>query len=826
MNAPWTALRRLWQDGREELKVFRALDRDSADLRGRHLATVQRLTPAMALANLANAVLVAGAFQGSVAPAVLAAWLAAVLGGCAFAAHSWWRGRQRPPRPASPRAVHRLVVGSAALALLWAWPVLSWFPQGDAEQRLLLGVLTVGMLCGGAFAMATVPQAALAYLAVLGLGAAGALLREPRPLTPHLVGLLLVYVGVLAGVVLHTARAFTARLRAEREAARQGQLLGLLLRDFEEHATDLLWEVDADGRFRHVTARLAEALGCSAERLQAMTLQQALRVNADRATPLPAEQRQALATLDEALARGVPFRDLVVPVVTPAALRWWSITAKPLVDDRGHDAGWRGVIADVSAAREAHQRLAFLAHFDSLTGLANRVKLRESLARALARAERDPNRRAALICLDVDHFKAINDSLGHAAGDAVLAATAQRLKDCLRPGDLPARLGGDEFALLITDLGPDPQDDGPLHALCQRLVDTLCQPCEVDGRAVLVGVSLGVAVAPAQGRGIDELMAHADLALYAAKEAGRGRYACYVPRLGDRHRRRLQLESGLREALQRDQLRLHWQPRIDIASWQVVAAEALLRWQHPELGLVSPAEFIPVAEQAGLIDEIGAWVLAQACREARELPGGMTVSVNVSPAQLRREDFAQGVALALQAAGLPAQRLEIEITESLLVDASALVLRHLHTLRDAGLRVALDDFGTGYSSLAYLRRFPFDTLKIDRSFVREVLTRQDARAIIGTIIALARTLGMHTLAEGVEEPAQLAALREAGCDAIQGYLVARPMPLDALRRLLANWSASPAPAQAPAGRSAAPAGADFAPTTRPLPLLPGHRDAA
>jgi diguanylate cyclase (GGDEF)-like protein len=778
----WVAapLTRWW---RSEFEVYSALDRDSAEVRARHMQTLQGLTPLMVLANLVNGALVAGTFRGTVAGHWLMGWLALLAAGCSVAGLSWWRHRH--PRPlASPRAVMAMVRGAAVLALLWGSAVLAWFPAGNPEQRMLLGIVTVGMLCGGAFAMATVPQAALVYLGILAIAAAGALLSSTGAFDAALIVLLAIYVGVLGWSVLNTARVFTARLVSEREAARQGQLVSLLLRDFEEHAADLLWEVDASGRFGHVAPRLAQALGHTEPRIMDFTLQQTLaRHSAPAARDAPGGAA-ALVALHAALASGRAFRDIAVPMATIDGLRWWSVTAKPLVNERGRDAGWRGVIADVTAAREAHQRLAFMAHFDSLTGLANRVQLREQLSLALAGATAVPPQRCALVWLDVDHFKTINDTLGHAAGDAVLVATAQRLRACLRPSDLPARLGGDEFALLLRD----PPADAYLPALAQRLVDTLCQPIEVDGRPVPVGVSLGLAVAPDHGSTLDELMAHADLALYAAKEAGRSRHACYVPRLGDRHRRQLQLESGLREALALGQLHLHWQPRIAIGSWQVLGAEALLRWDHPELGPVSPVEFIPVAEQSGLIADIGAWVLARACHEAKALPATMQVSVNVSPAQLRREDFAHTVRSALAAAELPADRLEIEITESLFIDATALALRHLHTLRAAGTRVALDDFGTGYSSLAYLRRFPFDTLKIDRSFVRELLQRHDARAIVTTIIELARTLGMQTLAEGVEEPAQLAALREAGCDAIQGFLVARPMPLAALCQLLGNWT--------------------------------------
>jgi len=807
LSSRWLTLRAHW---RAEFAVYTAEDRDSAETRARHLHTITRLTPLMAVANVLNGALVAVAYQGAVALSHRLLWLAVLALCCGVASRGSWLRRHGRAR-ASVKAVRRQVQGAVVLALLWGWVAVMWFPLGGPDQRLLLAALVVGMMCGGAFAMAAVPQAALAYMVVLTVAAEVALQRVGGATMAQLQGLLALYLLVLAGCVLNTARVFTARLVSEREAARQGQLVGLLLRDFEENAADLLWEVGPSGQFTHVAPRLAQAMGRTVAQLQAMTLLQALT---ERQPDRPLADGSAasalsghLAALRSALTHGRAFRDLVVPVAVAgvgagAGARWWSLTAKPLADEAGRHAGWRGVIADVTEAREAHRRLAFLAHFDSLTGLANRVQLRERLGQALSRPDAGP--RSALVCLDVDHFKRINDTLGHAGGDAVLVTVAQRLRGCLREADMAARLGGDEFALVIADLPPGPAGDDELRGLARRLVATLCQPCTVEGQQVPLGVSLGIALAPEPGGALDEWMANADLALYAAKEGGRGRFELFVPRLGDRHRRRLALEQGLRSALVNGEMQLHWQPRVALDGWRIEGAEALLRWQHPELGAVGPAEFIGVAEDSGLITEIGTWVLMQACEAAMTLPERLVVSVNVSAAQLQRADFARIVDGALARSGLSPQRLELEITESLFIDGATAALGHLHALRARGVQVALDDFGTGYSSLAYLRRFPFDTLKIDRAFVRELMSRHDARAIVRTIIDLARTLGMHTLAEGVEEPAQLAVLREAGCHAIQGYLVARPMPLQALRQLLANWTDQSAPAAvlAPEGQPA------------------------
>ncbi|NRF67850.1 EAL domain-containing protein [Aquincola sp. S2] len=767
---------------RREFNVYTACDRDSAELRARHLNSVTRLTPLMVLANVGNAAIVALAFDG-VPLLHRMVWLSVLLALCGIGLRAWWRRRDKAATSVSPRAARHATIGAALLGIVWGGIAVAWFPGASPPQQLLLTGLILGTMCGGAFALAPLPMAALAQLGTLSLGSSIALLRDHGPATLYLMLLLLLYVAVLAISVLATARVFTARLRSEREASRQGHLIGLLLRDFEEHSADVLWECGAGGLLTHVSPRLSAALGSSAAELQGGTLLDALASR--RATN---EADSHLAALRTSLNLGQAFRDLVVPVQTASnGLRWWSFSAKPLVDELGHHAGWRGVISDVTQARETHRRLAYLAHFDSLTGLANRLELREQLARAMevSAAPDAPPLRTALMCLDVDHFKSINDTLGHAAGDAVLAEVGRRLQSCLRQADLAARLGGDEFALVITDV----RSDDEVAALARRLVQVLCQPCEVAGRQVALGTSIGVAIAPDHGRTLDELMGNADLALYAAKEAGRARFEIFVPRLGDRRRRRVAIEQALRGALSRSEMHLHWQPRVDVSRWEVVGAEVLLRWQHPELGRINPDEFIGIAEDAGLIAEIGLWVLQRACAHAVQMPPHLLVSVNVSPAQLQREDFAALALRAIERSGLPPQRLELEVTESLFMDeTSAQALANLHALRNVGVRIALDDFGTGYSSLAYLRRFPFDTLKIDRAFVRELMTRHDARAIVRTILELAKTLGMETIAEGVEEPAQLDVLREAGCGSIQGFMVARPMPRGDFLRLMKNWT--------------------------------------
>jgi diguanylate cyclase (GGDEF)-like protein len=403
------------------------------------------------------------------------------------------------------------------------------------------------------------------------------------------------------------------------------------------------------------------------------------------------------------------------------------------------------------------------------------------------------------LCLDLDHFKTINDTLGHAVGDALLQEVARRMLACTRRSDMVARLGGDEFAVILRDLGGADEAE----QLTRRLLEGLQAPCDVQGARIAVQASVGVAMAPRDGTDIDALLNHADLALYAAKSAGRGEFRFFTPQMATLTRRRILVEQALRGALERRELTLSFQPLVDMARWRVTGFEALLRWQHPELGEVLPAEFVAVAEEAGLIAPIGEWVIGEACHEAARWPAGLTVSVNVSPVQAISHDLLRIVQAALQHSGLAPQRLELEITESVFLHETQGTTQVLRALREAGVRIALDDFGTGYSSLAYLRRFPFDTLKIDRSFVRELMTRRDARAIVKMIIGLAQTLHMRTVAEGVEEPAQASVLARYGCLELQGHLVARAMPAEAVKGFLADWAAQARPAHADVESTAA-----------------------
>ena len=429
---------------------------------------------------------------------------------------------------------------------------------------------------------------------------------------------------------------------------------------------------------------------------------------------------------------------------------------------------------------EREHRITHLAFHDALTGLPNRVYFRQQLDAGLTRATKR-GERVTILCLDLDGFKGINDTLGHPIGDALLVQVAAALTALCSDG-VVARLGGDEFAIILDDRG---DGDRP-RALAQNVLDALRRPVQVDGHLVTTGVSIGIAVGPVDGVDADLLLKHADLALYRAKQDGRGVFRFFEPALDAAARKRRQLELDLREALHGGQFRLNFQPIVDLRQDRIGGFEALLRWEHPTRGNVPPVEFISVAEETGLIVAIGDWVMQEACRQATTWPAHVRVAVNVSPLQFRNAGFQNVIFQALSRSGLAPGRLEVEITESVFLEGETSVVNLLHQLRAMGVRVALDDFGTGYSSLSYLRSFPFDKIKIDKSFVDAVASDEGAAAIVRAIVDLATALHMETTAEGVEDTAQLAQLRAQGCSSIQGYLFSRPVEARAVLAMIAG----------------------------------------
>jgi diguanylate cyclase (GGDEF)-like protein len=446
--------------------------------------------------------------------------------------------------------------------------------------------------------------------------------------------------------------------------------------------------------------------------------------------------------------------------------------------------GWVLTLDDVTEPRRLEQRLAYLAHHDASTGLANRYLLRDRLEAALAGLS--SGEALAVICLDLDHFKAINDTLGHAVGDHLLKETAARLQSCAAETDLVARTGGDEF--MVLQLGAA-QPSGA-STLTARILEALAKPHDLAGQRIASHASIGIAMAPHHGADLDGLLKRADLALQRAKADGRGICRVFEAGMERRAREHRHMELDLREATMTGQFELHYQPLLDLGSNQVRGLEALIRWNHPTRGRISPGEFIPLAEETGLIPAIGEWVLRRACAQAAELPDDICIAVNVSAIQFRMPGLAKTVFSALTAAGLPASRLELEITESIMLEDSDTTLATLHQLRALGVRIAMDDFGTGYSSLSYFRSFPFDKIKIDRSFVQGLGEGKSSLAILRAIASLADNLGIITTAEGVETEEQLTKVRKEGITQAQGFLISPPRPAAELAHMIRRSEAS------------------------------------
>ncbi len=458
------------------------------------------------------------------------------------------------------------------------------------------------------------------------------------------------------------------------------------------------------------------------------------------------------------------------------------LTINVVKDWRGRVTHRIAVFSDITQRKTESDRVQHMATHDALTGLPNRTLLAELLHKALADARRH-GRRVAVLFLDLDRFKMVNDTLGHHAGDLLLQAVAQRLQASLRAGDAVARQGGDEFIMVLSEVNGI-QDAA---AVAEKVIAAVSQPYDLSGNEFFTSTSIGIAIFPEDGEDADSLLKNADAALYRAKDAGRNNFQFFAAEMNADAVERLALETGLRHALERNELILHYQPQIDLERGAVRGVEALLRWQSPERGLVPPTKFIPVAEESGLIHPIGAWVLTQACRDAKSwLDAGLplaSVAVNVSAVQLRHAGFATAVEAALEASGLPAEHLELEVTESLLMHDMQRVCGVMHALRSRGVKFAIDDFGTGYSSLSYLKRLPLDRLKLDQSFVRN-LPHDDDAAIAATILAIGESLGLTIVAEGVESSAQHAWLQAHHCPLAQGYFFAKPMPASEMRAFM------------------------------------------
>ena len=741
-------------------------DRIGRAVRQAQIDALIRLVPAtVAIQILTAAVMVVG-LRDTTDNFQLGLWFGAALLLCFTRGVRAIRLRQDPEyAEAHPSSTARICIQICLLASLWLVPPLFWFDTAAPNQQIFMCVVMAALVSAGSITLVSLPQAALLYVGFLAVGCVSLTIKLD---SPSMLALVLVYAAVLIINVLSTARQFIAHSRDRIELREQGEIIKLL-RELEATGSGGLWELDGDLRIVKISIELLAEMRLREEQVIGHHYKRFL-------DPLGqiAAVSSGMRALFEDLDSGTPFRDRAI--MSADRERWWSISAKPIHDEKGQLAGWRGVASDITEARLHGNDAVRAARTDPLTALANRLLVRELLEEAVLQ-QWDSNAGCALLLVDLDRFKLVNDTLGHAIGDQLLVEVGKRLEMSVGKGGRVGRIGGDEFAVVWS--GSCDRDQ--LGAVAGRIAADLSKSFTVGAATLHVGATIGIAVCPQDGAFEEELMRSADLALYRAKEAGRGGHAFFERWMFDEAEDHRLLEQDVRQALGGDGLALAYQPIIDASTGEMVGREALLRWRHPKRGDIPPDQFIPIIEDAGLIHQIGDWVIREACAEAAGWDGEMRVAVNISAAQLTGAGLAKTVLSALASTRLQPSRLELEVTESVFLGDDAATLASLERLRALGVRLVLDDFGKGYSSFGYLSRAHFAKIKIDQSFVRGAAEgAQDCVAIVNAILALARGLGVETTAEGVETERQAEVMRQLGCTQLQGFYFGRPVRAEEL----------------------------------------------
>ncbi|GAA4772177.1 putative bifunctional diguanylate cyclase/phosphodiesterase [Novosphingobium ginsenosidimutans] len=747
-------------------------DADWTRLRGLQYSNLSRVTFARILAQAIAGIGVCWLYAGTVHFALIVAWMGLLIGTLYHGGMIDKTLSDADRRRMSRDEVDRQSRTSVANALAWVVPMAVFAPFGDPGTHLELWAITAMLLTASAVLLPAVPLANLLFAGIAGGGAIVSLMWAGKF---EMAIVTVVWLAVIVVGSIENARSFLIARIAEAGMAEKNEVVSLLLREFEEGEADWLWQIDTSRRVRSVSPRFAFALGKSAEEIDGKPFIQLIAGPAWETGQFPS----SLHDLAERLKRRESFSNLIVRVHINGAQRWWELSGTPKFDDKGGFDGFRGVGSDVTAQRESSEKIAHMARFDTLTSLPNRMMVTEALGEALRYAAQWRTR-CAFMMIDLDRFKAVNDTLGHLVGDQLLARVSERLKSIMTDNELCGRLGGDEFAIVIRDAS----DPRRLEKVAATVIQLLSQPYEVDHHTLYIGASVGSAIGPRDGNTVETLMRNADLALYRSKEEGGGQHFSYEPSLHAHAEERRKLEFSLRRALEKNEFVLAYQPVVDANQETIVSFEALLRWNSEDHGFVSPAKFIPLAEDTRLIVPIGEWVLREACHEAARWPVGVKVAVNVSGEQLLDSSFIPTLVTALSSSGLSAQRLEIEVTESIFLRDSNLARQALEQIMALGCGIALDDFGTGYSSLAYIRNLRFSTIKVDRSFVQGAAAgNPESLAIIRAVVAMADSLEMSTTAEGVETERELEIVRSLGCRKIQGYYFGRPMPALEARQL-------------------------------------------
>jgi len=739
-------------------------------------AQLQEMTRAMEIAawgQTFNALLIAYMMMGRAPPIHIALWMVSLVLLMHHISRTRAKLRCREIHSIPRRTLNRAAYQSVMFGFVWAFPARYFFELASHGQQLGICVITATMMAGAAFIFAPVAAAAAPYVLIMGIAVTRMLMTADSPLITAIGP---IYTAAMLMMVVINGRAFMQRKCLDLALEERQETVSLLLREFESSDADWLWQTNAKVALQNVSARFARAIGRTPEELEGAAFLDLLK-----SVPRGDQRlRRALAAAEAAIAGREPITELVIPVADGRSVKNIELSARPTFNKSGRFVGYRGVGSDVTQARQAADRIAHMARHDALTSLPNRLQLLENLGEALhgsqARGEE-----CALLLVDLDRFKAINDSLGHVAGDHLLQQVSRCFETVISDEMTAGRLGGDEFAIVV----PAIDSKAEVEQLCLALVGALQGPFLYREQRLFVGASIGVAIGPRDGETVEELVRSADLALYRAKEGAGNDIVFFEQTFHERAEERRRIELALHGAVDAGELTLNYQPVVDAATSRIVGFEALLRWHNSELGQVSPAKFIPIAEETGMLGRIGEWVLRNACREAATWPGDIGVAVNVSPRQLRDPGFIVTLVSALTQARLEPQRLELEVTETIFLELNVATQKVLEQIQSLGVRLAMDDFGTGYSSLGYLRKAEFDTLKIDRSFVQAMSAdNPESTAIIRAIVALAGSLGMKTVAEGVATKDQLELVRTLGCDRIQGYIFSRAVAASTAKAML------------------------------------------
>ena len=683
----------------------------------------------------------------------------------------WWVYIARPSAHHVTKFMVYMLAFSIGLAgIFYAIITIHLFSLFSDHERIFLFAIVSAFLSSGGWLFASIPLVGLVWTISMSAGLIFGLIYLFGDTYFLLAVLAAVYCAFLCSAIIIFSRQYLKALISETEIENQHQTVSLLLHDFEEKATDWLWETNKKGHLRHLSQKLIEAAQSDAENLLAFPY---IDIIENLLAKDEKHSLDQLHLLSKALASNSSFSDIVVPVNINGVTRWWSFSAKKLMDKTHQFNGWRGVASDITNSVLREREMIKQANTDTLTGIGNRLFFNDQLAALFPKAD-DIDASCALLLLDLDNFKLINDSFGHAAGDELLIEASKRLRDNTPDNAILARLGGDEFAMIV----PHPALYAEIAILSSQLQHAISQPWHYGENLIEIHASIGIAFTSQAITRIDSLLRASDLALYAAKEAGRDAVRFFDPAMEEAANHKGQILGEMRQSIFNNEFVLHYQPQLDLSTEKLIGFEALVRWKHPKRGMIPPLDFIPIAEESGLILPLGSWVLEQACLEATKWPANTYVAVNVSAIQIERSDFLSEVKAVLQRTQLPPERLEIEITESVLMTDQTPAFNFLMGLKEIGVKIALDDFGTGFSSLSYLQNLPLDKIKIDQSFINLSDTDDKACAIIRTITQLAQALQLETIAEGIERNGQYQLLSGLGVNSGQGYLYARPMPAD------------------------------------------------